>query len=648
MKEPYKNTDRDFFLKEVIPSLHREFSSDLKRKLSRYSRIRVDRAMIYVGISTSSVIAGARKTLAAIEEYIEEHSVEADIVQVGGMGFCSWEPLVEVQLPGKARVAFGPVSPERVTELLDGVLNGFIQPDLVRYQYDSLIHEPWPDVPLRSKLPFFSMQNRLLLRNAGVISPDSIIDYMASGGYRALALTLRSCTSDMVCSTVEQSGLRGRGGGGFPTGTKWRNALQLPANERIFICNADESDSGAFMNRQLIETDPFRILEGLTLSAYAIGATRAYIYIRNRYSLSIERLKRAIKQAYDFGLLGFDILESGYNLDVQLKLGPGAYVCGEETALIKSLEGNRGMPTVKPPYPTERGLNGKPTVVNNVETIANIPDILERGSEWFRSLGSESSPGTKIFSINGKARYTVLVEVEMGRPLSTLLELAGGVREGAEFKALHLGGPSGMSLTRDELAEPIDYDKLADTGIPLGSGGVHVLDSSVCMVDLVKHFMHFIRNESCGKCIPCREGSGRMYRILDSITRRPVSDDSHSTLERFKGVIQLETLATVMRDTSLCGLGQTAPRPLLKALKSFRNEFEEHIFDRYCRAGVCTDLRTFYIDVERCTGCTACSKKCPSGAIYGTPRSPYFIVEEKCTGCGICMETCKFSAIHYK
>jgi len=648
MDTPYTNTDRSFFTEKVIPNLHSELPPDISEKLFNYKYERISKPIIFIGITTSSIVAGALRTYDAIKSYIDENSLDANLVKVGSLGMCSFEPIVEVQLPGKSRVAFRNVSADDVPSILDGTLNNFVQADVALFQHPSSILEIWPDVPMMTEHPFFAKQNRLLLRNSGIINPESIIEYIARGGYSALAKTLRQYTCDSVCKTVEESGLRGRGGGGFSTGVKWRKALAIPTNERYFICNADESDPGAFMDRLLIESDPHRIIEGIIISSYAISANKAFIYIRNRYDLTVKRMETAIKQAYDFGLLGYNILDSGFSLDITIKRGPEAYVCGEETALIRSLEGKRGMPSIKPPYPTEVGFNNKPTVVNNVETIANIPDILLNGASWFANIGTQNSKGTKIFSINGKVSNTCMVEVSMGESLSTLVDLAGGVKPNQVLKAIHLGGPSGVSVTPDEMDVPIDFDELTSKGIPMGSGGVQILDETVCMVDLSKYFMHFIRNESCGKCIPCREGSNRMYQILDNISRRPYSNEGHNTLERFKGVIHLETLAEVMKDTSLCGLGQTAPKPLLKALKSFRDEFEEHIFDRKCKAGVCRDLRTFYIDVDKCTGCTACAKKCPTNAIIGTPRSPYFIVEEKCIGCGVCQTTCKFTAVFFK
>jgi NADH:ubiquinone oxidoreductase subunit F (NADH-binding)/Pyruvate/2-oxoacid:ferredoxin oxidoreductase delta subunit len=415
------------------------------------------------------------------------------------------------------------------------------------------------------------------------------------------------------------------------------------------ICNAKESDPGAFTDRTILEGDPHRLIEGLAIASYAIGASTAIVFFRKDSEHARQRLQKAIDNAREYGLIGHNILSSGYNLDIIIKKEPGAFVCGEETALISTLEGKRGMPRVKPPYPTTSGLFGKPTVINNVETLMNVPLIMQNGPEWFRSMGTETSPGTKVFAVSGKGRLSGVVEVEMGTKLRTVLEdIADGIKDGKEFKAIQLGGASGSFITPENLEMPVDYDVMKENGISMGAGGFIIIDDNTCMVDLVRYFMEFMRNESCGKCIPCREGTGRMLEILDSVIKKPSSEDSGTTLERFKGVMQLETIASVMKDTSLCGLGQTAPNPFISALKNFREEFEEHIFDRKCRANICRGLRTFLIDVDKCNGCTACASKCPVNAIYGTRLQPFFIVEEKCTGCGICYDICKFSAITVK
>ncbi len=637
-----------FFLDHVLHESKPENAKEIEDRLAVFRRNKIKKPIVFLGVSSSSVVAGALDTLKAIEDYRDESEVDFSIVEVGSIGLCSSEAIMDVQLPGKCRVSFQNVTPHLVSHILDGVFNNFLPTENVLAQYRNPLHQSWSNVPFFDELSFFNSQHRVLLSNCGVISSMSIEDSFAFGGYKTLAKILRTNTHDEVCSIIEKSGLRGRGGGGFPTGKKWRTALEAAADQKYFVCNADESDPGAFMDRLLMESDPHLIIEGIAISSYAIGASKAFIYTRSRYQFTVQRLENALKQAYDAGLLGHNILDSGYSLDINIRKGPGAYVCGEETALIQSLEGKRGMPTLKPPYPSTKGLFGKPTVVNNIETIANVPFIVGRGHEWFNSIGSEKSKGTKLFSVNGKVNQTCLIEVPLGVSIAKIVELAGGVPKGRKLKAVQMGGPSGGCATPENLNVPLDFDTLKEKGLAMGSGGVTVLDDTVCMIDMVKYFMNFIQNESCGKCIPCREGSRRMLEILDNITRRPVNDEGHNTLERFKGVIHLENLAEVMRDTSLCGLGQTAPNPVLSSLKLFREEFEEHIFDRKCSASVCRNLRTFYIDVEKCTGCVACAKKCPTNAIFGTPRSPYFIVEEKCIGCGICEEVCKFSAVFYK
>jgi NADH:ubiquinone oxidoreductase subunit F (NADH-binding)/Pyruvate/2-oxoacid:ferredoxin oxidoreductase delta subunit len=499
------------------------------------------------------------------------------------------------------------------------------------------------------ELSFFANQKRIILGNCGCYDPESIEEYIARGGYRAYIKAIRHYTFEEVCDIIERSGLRGRSGGGYLTGLKWKHALNTTSNARYLICNAKESDPGAFTDRTILESDPHRLIEGIAIASYAIGASNAIIFMRTGSDHAKNRLQKAIDRARDFGLFGHNIFSSGYNLDIIIRIEPGAFVCGEETALINTLEGKRGMPQLKPPYPTTAGLFGKPTVINNVETLMNVPLIMHNGPEWFRTLGTEKSPGTKVFAVAGKGRISGVVEVEMGTTIRTILEdIADGIKEGKEFKAIQLGGASGSFITSENLDITIDYEVLREKGIGMGAGGFVIIDENTCMVDLVRYYMEFIRNESCGKCIPCREGTGRMLEILESVIRKPLNEESGTTLERFKGVMQLETIASVMKDTSLCGLGQTAPNPFISALKNFRDEFEEHIFDRKCRANICRGLRTFSIDVDKCTGCTACAAKCPVNAIYGTRLQPFFIVEEKCIGCGICFDICKFSAINVK
>ena len=617
--------------------------------INRLRRDAVDKPVIYVGTGTCGMVAGAKGTLKAIRQYLTEKSIEAEIIEVGCIGLCIHEPMVDVQLPGKRRIAFSRITENKVEPLLDEILNYEVPAENLLGQYSHPNHEAWDGVKLLGEMPYFRLQNRLVLRNCGIINPYSIGEYIARGGYRSLVRVLRNYAPDKVCDIIEESGLRGRGGGGFPTGRKWKTALNTQDDERYLICNGDESDPGAFMDRAIFEGDPHKLIEGTAIAAYAVNAKKAYIYVRAEYSIAVDRLRQAIQQANDAGLLGYNILNSGYNLQIHIREGAGAFVCGEETALISSIEGKRGTPRPKPPFPSIRGLFSKPTVVNNVETLANVPAIIENGPSWFNSMGTSTSKGTKVFALAGRIAITGLAEVTMGTSLKDLIYIiAGGVRDGKRLKAIQLGGPSGSCLPEKSLDVLIDYEALLNAGTIMGSGGLVVMDEDTCMVDIAKFFTDFLQRESCGKCIPCREGSRRMHEIMENITRRPVNESGHETLERFKGVMQLENLADVIKDTSLCGLGQTAPNPLLSALKYFREEFEEHIFDRKCRAGVCKDLKVYYIDVEKCTGCTACAKKCPTTAIIGSPRVPHFIIEDKCIGCGICFDVCKFVAVFVK
>ncbi len=625
--------DNDTPLMDIIPSLQRH---SLKK------------TTIFIEVTSSSIPSGALEAKEAIQCYVEERELEIDIIEVGSNGLCCFSPIMDVQIPGRCRVSFKNVASNIIPQILDGVLNNYLPNEFTVYQYRNSLHQPWPGVPYFDELSFFKNQQRLLLEQSGVICPNLIEDYIAWGGYKAFSNAIRTLTHENLCNLVEESGLRGRGGGAFLTGKKWKIALQTPSNQKYLICNADESDPGAFMNRLLAESNPHLVIEGIALASYAIGASKAIVYTRNRYRITVQRLENAIKQAYSIGFLGHNILDSGFNLDITVRKGPGAYVCGEETALIQSLEGKRGTPITKPPFPATMGLFHKPTIVNNIETLANIPIIVRNGVELFSSIGTSDVKGTKIFSVTGKVNQTCMVELPFGTPLSKLVELSGGVTNGKEVTTILLGGPSGCFVLPDDLNLPIDYDNLKSRGISIGAGGVVVVDNSSCIIDLLKYLIGFMKRESCGKCIPCREGTSRMLETFEKITKRPLNDDDHATLDRFKSVVQLEGLAEVMRDTSLCGFGQTAANPILSAIKNFRNVFEEHIFDRLCTSKVCRDLRTYYIDIDRCTGCNACAKKCPTNAIIGTPRSPYYILEEKCIGCGNCEEVCKFSAVFFK
>jgi NADH:ubiquinone oxidoreductase subunit F (NADH-binding)/Pyruvate/2-oxoacid:ferredoxin oxidoreductase delta subunit len=637
------------FLREAVLVETVGYTREMSLRLEELSRERVTKPLILVSSGTSAMVAGANKTFHTVVEYLSDRNISAETARCGFIGLGNFEPMLSVQFPGKARVIFHNIRSEKVTPLLDDVFHNNIPEEFLLGQFRNPRHEMWPSVPFVDELPFFSGQKRLLLKDCGLIDPQSISEYIARGGYRTFVRVIRNHTYQEICDVVEKSGLRGRSGSGYNTGSKWKIAYQTPSDQKYLICNAEESDPGAFMDRAIMEGNPHLLLEGIAIAAYAIGANKAFIYIRTEYAESIQRLEESIFSARSIGIFGDDIFGSGFNLDIIIRKGPGAFICGEETALINSLEGKRGMPQTKPPYPATSGLHKKPTVINNVETLSNIPLIVSKGADWFKSIGTEGNSGTKIFAISGKSAITGLIEVPLGTSLRTIIfNIAGGMEENKDFKAVHLGGPSGCVIPASELDKALTFDELKSTGAVMGSGGMIVLDDDSCMVDMVKYFMDFSQKQSCGKCIPCREGTRRMSEILDSITRKPLDENSHTTLERFKGVMQLESLANVMRDTSLCGLGRSAPNPVISSLKHFREEFEEHIFDRNCQANICTDLRTYYIGIDSCTGCSICAKKCPADAIIGTPRHPYFIVDEKCTGCGLCYEVCKFSAVFYR
>ena len=619
--------------------------------LARLRRDVVTRMTIYVGTGTCGRGAGAGKTLAAIREYCATRKLDADIVEVGCIGLCAGEPLVDVQLPGRPRVCFQQIANKKVDALFDKVLGGEIPAGDVLGQFRPAADvagetKSWKDVPYLDEHPFFAPQTRWVLANCGLVDPGSIDEYLARGGYQALARVLREKAPAEVCDEVEQSGLRGRGGGGFPTGRKWKFALSTPSEQKYLICNADEGDPGAFMDRAVIEGDPHRLVEGMAIAAYAIGASKAYVYIRAEYPLAIERLREAIERAHAYGLLGENILGSGFDLHVLIKMGAGAFVCGEETALIHSIEGKRGMPRPRPPFPAVSGLFGKPTVINNVETLANLPALADNGAAWFAALGTETSKGTKVFALSGKIALTGLVEVAMGTTIREIVfDIGGGVPDGKAFKAVQIGGPSGGCIPEQRLDIEIDYESLKTVGAMMGSGGLVVMDEDTCMVDVAKFFMDFIQRESCGKCIPCREGTKRMLEILQRITRARRNETGNDALERFKGVMNLERLAEVIRDTSLCGLGQSASNPVLATLRWFRHEYEAHVYERKCPAGACRELLHYRIDPDACKGCTLCAKQCPAEAIVGTPKAPHYIIEDKCIACGACCDACRFGAV---
>jgi NADH:ubiquinone oxidoreductase subunit F (NADH-binding) len=648
MTSKIKNIELKSFLPEIIDKKFPEYCSELQELILKLNRTNLDRALIMVGLNNSGKIAGGDKVFMAIEAYISERGLDAELRGTGALGLASEEPILSVQLKDRTRVLFTNISADEVPIILDDIFHNTIPTEKLLGQIRNEELDAWQGVPFIDELSFFSKQKRILLNLNGFIDPYSIDEYIANGGYRSFLRTIRYHTYDEICVMVEESGLRGRSGSGFLTGKKWMTAQQTPAEQKYLVCNAEESDPGAFMDRALMEGNPHQLIEGMCIAAYAIGATKAYIYIRSEYKDSTKKLTTAIEKAREYGIIGHNIFNSGFNLNISIRKGPGAFVCGEETALIASMEGKRGMPQSKPPYPSERGFHKKPTVVNNVETLSNVPHIIAKGSEWYKEIGIGTCTGTKIFSVSGRARNRGLIEIPMGTSLEVLVdEIIGGSRSGHTLKAVHIGGPYGCIIPADKMKIPVCYEEFRKEGAILGAGGILVLDEKTCIVDLVRYFMDFMKQQSCGKCIPCREGTNRMSEILDEISKKPMDEDKHDTLEKFRGLIQLEKLASVMRDTSLCGLGQLASNPLISSLKHFREEFEEHIFDRNCKPNVCRELRTYYIDVELCTGCVICAKRCPEDAIIGTERHPFFIVPDKCTGCGICKEVCKFSAVFY-
>jgi len=628
--------------------INKDFADYLSNKKDYNPKKMDDKTVIYVGMGTCGLGAGAAKTLESINTYLEEKDIAAEVIETGCIGFCSQEPLVDIKLKGKNRLCFHSVRKEKVTEILDEVFSDKIPIENLLGQLEVKGGEVYENIYYLDEHPFFREQHRIALKNCGIIDPLDIDEYIATGGFSSFYDVLKNYSPKKVATTVEKSGLRGRGGGGFLTGLKWKFAANNKADQKYLICNADEGDPGAFMDRALIEGDPFRLIEGMSIAAYAIGATEAIVYIRAEYPLAIERLQIAIDKTNKRGFLGNKIFGTKTGLKIKIKKGAGAFVCGEETALIHSIEGKRGMPKPRPPYPAESGLFGKPTIINNVETFANVAEILKNGAEWFASMGTEKSKGTKVFALSGKVKYAGLVEVEMGTSVRDIIfSIGGGIENGKEFKAAQIGGPSGGCIPAQHLDIAVDYDELKTIGAMMGSGGLVVMDENSCMVDIAKFFMDFIQRESCGKCIPCREGTKKMLEILNALTKSRGTETEMDSLKRMKGMMNLESLAEVIQNSSLCGLGQTAPNPVLSTLHWFKEEYEAHLYERRCPAGVCQELIKYTIDTDKCIGCTLCARKCPTKAIIGVPKGDHFIVEDKCIGCGSCFEACSFDAVKF-
>jgi NADP-reducing hydrogenase subunit HndC len=558
---------------------------------------------------------------------------EIKVIQTGCFGLCALGPIVIVYPEGSF---YSSVTVDDVKEIVEEHL--FKGRIVKRLLYDKTIKDD--TIKSLNEVDFYKKQLRIALRNCGVIDPENIDEYIASDGYKALEKVLTSMTREEVIDTIKKSGLRGRGGAGFPTGMKWEFTYRAEGDQKYVVCNADEGDPGAFMDRSILEGDPHTLIEAMTIAAYAVGANQGFVYVRAEYPIAVKRLRIAIEQAKEYGLLGKNICGTDFSFDLELRLGAGAFVCGEETALLTSIEGKRGEPRPRPPFPAVKGLWAKPTLLNNVETYANIPVIINNGPEWFFSIGTEKSKGTKVFALGGKINNTGLVEVPMGTTLREIIEeIGGGIPGGKKFKAAQTGGPSGGCIPASLIDTPIDYDSLMAIGSMMGSGGLIVMDEDNCMVDIAKFFLAFTVDESCGKCAPCRIGTKRLYEILEKIT------DGNGTMEDLE---KLETLANTIKSSSLCGLGQTSPNPVLSTLRYFRDEYIAHVVDKKCPAGVCKKLLRYVIIPDKCKGCSLCARKCPVGAIEGTVKSPYKIDPKKCIKCGICLATCKFGAIEVR
>ncbi len=591
------------------------------------------RKQVLVCGGTGCTSSGSKKVLDALHNALKENNLEDEIlvVRTGCFGLCSLGPIMIVYPEGAFYSQATPEGVERIVK--EHLKDGNIVKDLL---YKETVHTDGSIISL-SETDFYKKQLRIALRNCGVIDPEDINEYIAVDGYQALAKVLTTMTPDDVIDEITKSGLRGRGGGGFPTGRKWSFAKASVNDVKYVCCNADEGDPGAFMDRSILEGDPQCIIEAMAIAGYAIGAHHGFVYIRAEYPIAVERLRIAIEQAKEKGFLGKNIFGSGFDFDMEIRLGAGAFVCGEETALMTSIEGNRGEPRPRPPFPAVKGLFGKPTVLNNVETYANIAQIILNGSDWFTSFGTPTSPGTKVFALGGKITNVGLVEIPMGTTLREIIEeIGGGIPNGKQFKAAQTGGPSGGCIPAKHIDTPIDYDSLIKLGSMMGSGGMIILDEDTCMVDIAKFYLEFTVDESCGKCTPCRVGTRRLLQILEKITKGK---------GEMEDLDKIEELARHMQSSSLCALGQTAPNPILSTMNYFRDEYLAHIQDKTCPAGVCKALKRYTVVADKCKGCTLCARNCPVNAISGKVKTPHVINQDKCIKCGVCMSNCKFGAI---
>jgi NADH:ubiquinone oxidoreductase subunit F (NADH-binding)/(2Fe-2S) ferredoxin len=610
-----------------------------------------ERVKISVGMATCGLATGAQAVFDEFEKILERKDSNILLSKTGCLGFCQREPIVDLFIPGTPRLTYVEMTPEKVAEFMDELSEGRIPKDNLLCQHNTELllddifreydrtekRDELASIPLYEDVPFFSKQKKIALRNCGIINPGSLGEYIARSGYRALFKVLEKMTPEALIDEIKNSGLRGRGGGGFLTGLKWSLTRGTEASDRYIVCNADEGDPGAYMDRSILEGDPHSIIEGMIIGGFAIGASTGFIYCRTEYPLAIERLSEALAHARESGLLGENIFGSGFSFDIQIREGSGAFVCGEETSLMHSIEGVSPEPGNRPPFPSESGLWEKPTNINNVETWANVPAIILKGSSWYSRIGTEKSKGTKVFSLVGKVRNNGLVEVPMGITLREIIyEIGEGIPGDKEFKAVQTGGPSGGCIPSSLLDLPVDYERLAEAGSIMGSGGMVVMDEDTCVVDIARYFLEFTNDESCGKCTSCRDGSELMLKILTRITTGDGKPED---------VDFLIELGEAVTDASQCGLGQTLSNPVLSTIEYFRDEYDSHITKAVCPAHVCKALVVYSIDAGACTGCTLCARNCPSGAITGKVKEPHLIDHDKCTKCGVCLDVCRFSAI---
>lgn len=607
------------------------------------STIYPKKTKIIIGMATCGLASGAQEVFDTIREELKNQKLDAVLAKTGCIGICEKEPLVDILRSGKTRITFAELNPKKVKELISDLAKNEIKEEQAFGELEGeaqIKSKEGNGIPRYKDIAFYKKQQKIALRNCGFIDPESIEEYIARGGYHSLYKALTGMAQEEVIEEIKRSGLRGRGGAGFSTGIKWEFCRKAEGDIKYIICNADEGDPGAYMDRSILEGDPHSVLEGMIIGAYAIGATEGYIYVRAEYPLAIKELTTALKQAGEYGLLGENIFDSSFDFTIKIKQGGGAFVCGEETALLASIEGKLGEPRPRPPFPAQKGLWDKPTNINNVETWANVPEIISRGADWYAKIGTEKSKGTKVFALVGKITNTGLVEVPMGITLRDVIyEIGGGILGGKELKAVQTGGPSGGCIPKDLIDLPIDYEQLTEAGSMMGSGGMIVMDENTCMVDVAKYFLDFLRDESCGKCTPCREGVARMYEILDRITKGQGKEED---------IELLEDLAHYIKDASLCGLGSTAPNPVLSTLRFFKDEYEAHIKENRCPAGVCQELIKYLIDEGKCTGCLLCKKECPQEAISGERKKTHKIDQTQCIKCGICLDVCNFDAVIVK